>query len=66
MAKCFHSVLVNNGDLKELIPEFFTGKGEFLSNYDGLKLGRRSDGSSVGDVELPPWAASTRSFRAAG
>lgn len=59
MAKCWNSVLINNGDLKELIPEFFTGQGEFLLNGDGLKLGRRSDGSVVGDVELPPWANSS-------
>lgn len=53
---CWQSVLRNNGDLKELIPEFFIGNGDFLVNADGLALGRRQDGSWLGDVALPPWA----------
>lgn len=57
IAGCWESVLRNNGDLKELIPEFFIGSGEFLNNTDGLLLGRRQDGSWLGDVELPPWAS---------
>jgi ABC-type multidrug transport system fused ATPase/permease subunit len=37
----FTSCLSNPADLKELIPEFFCGGGEFLSNGTGLDLGRR-------------------------
>jgi hypothetical protein len=47
-----------SGDLKELIPEFFTGSGTFLVNSENLKLGRRQDRTWVGDVELPNWATS--------
>lgn len=77
--RLFHSisstwkgVLSNQGDVKELIPEFFaldyskgdcsgiisktSSPGEFLDNVLGLDLGTRQDGKRVDDVELPPWA----------
>lgn len=66
------SVLHNRGDVKELIPEFYTLNfnqgmssgvissssmpGEFLDNVLGLDLGTRQDGIRVDDVELPLWA----------
>lgn len=31
--------------------------GNFLLNSDDLKLGRRQDGTWLGDVELPAWAS---------
>eukprot|EP01128_Nolandella_sp_AFSM9_P008885 TRINITY_DN5541_c0_g1_i1.p1 TRINITY_DN5541_c0_g1~~TRINITY_DN5541_c0_g1_i1.p1 ORF type:complete len:533 (-),score=86.27 TRINITY_DN5541_c0_g1_i1:23-1495(-) len=56
------SVKTNVGDLKELIPEFFVGDGKFLVNSDGLKLGRKQDGTWLGDVVLPPWASNAKDF----
>ena len=58
----FSSCLSNPADLKELIPEFFDGEGEFLSNNECLNLGRRHDGDRVDDVELPPWARNPKDF----
>jgi hypothetical protein len=49
-------------DVKELIPEFYSGAGDFLVNSQKLDLGVRQDGKRVGDVELPPWAASPAQF----
>ncbi|KAI0562859.1 WD40-repeat containing protein [Gracilaria domingensis] len=77
--RLFHSirstwegVLRNQGDVKELIPEFYaldfsrgdcsgvlsssSAAGQFLENVLGLDLGIRQDGKRVEDVELPPWA----------
>lgn len=31
-------------------------------NSNRYRLGRQEDGSSVGDVELPPWASSPEEF----
>jgi factor associated with neutral sphingomyelinase activation len=62
VADMWESCLNNPADLKELIPEFFTGTGEFLSNADDLDLGHRSSGERLHDVVLPPWADSTRDF----
>ncbi len=49
---------------QELIPEFFCGAGDFLTNSQDLELGyRTSTGEKVNDVILPPWAKdSPRSF----
>eukprot|EP01125_Pyxidicula_operculata_P009488 TRINITY_DN3125_c0_g1_i2.p1 TRINITY_DN3125_c0_g1~~TRINITY_DN3125_c0_g1_i2.p1 ORF type:complete len:796 (-),score=134.84 TRINITY_DN3125_c0_g1_i2:68-2455(-) len=58
----WESVTKHTGDLKELIPEFFIPPGTFLSNTDDLKLGRKQDGTWVGDVELPPWAKNAKEF----
>jgi hypothetical protein len=67
--RMFHSVremwlscLNNPADLKELIPEFFTGDGDWLSNSENLDLGHRQTGERVNDVELPPWAKNPRDF----
>lgn len=46
---------------QELIPEFFF-LPEMLVNSNRYRLGRQEDGSSVGDVELPPWASSPEEF----
>lgn len=40
----------------QLIPEFFGDDSTFLENKLGLDLGRKQNGSFVGDVILPPWA----------
>ena len=66
--RLFHSieeawtrVLTSTGDLKELTPEFFYSP-HFLRNMNGLDLGKRQDGTVLGDVILPPWAASPEEF----
>lgn len=72
VAATWQGVLTNQGDVKELIPEFYaldyskgdasgivsrkSVPGEFLDNMLGLDLGARQDGKRVDDVELPPWA----------
>jgi hypothetical protein len=62
IADTWESCLTNPTDLKELIPEFFIGSGEFLVNIDDLDLGHRHSGERLHDVELPPWAESPRDF----
>ena len=66
--RLFHSIgdtwrtcLTNMSDVKELIPEFFTNP-EFLRNANELPLGTMQRGHKLGDVELPPWAASPEEF----
>lgn len=49
-------------DFKELIPEFYGTDFTFLENRLGLDLGRRQNGSYVGDVILPPWASDASDF----
>uniref|UniRef100_A0AAQ4Q9K7 Neutral sphingomyelinase (N-SMase) activation associated factor n=1 Tax=Gasterosteus aculeatus aculeatus TaxID=481459 RepID=A0AAQ4Q9K7_GASAC len=49
-------------DFKELIPEFYGTDCGFLENKLRLDLGRRQNGSLVGDVVLPPWASDTGDF----
>ncbi|XP_012285868.1 neurobeachin isoform X4 [Orussus abietinus] len=51
----------DTSDVKELIPEFFF-LPEMLVNSNRYRLGRQEDGSTVGDVELPPWASSPEEF----
>ena len=58
----WESCLTNPTDLKELIPEFFTGSGEFLVNADDLDMGRRHTGDKLGDVVLPRWAKRPADF----
>lgn len=44
------------GDVRELIPEFFTCP-EFLQNLNNLDFGvQQSTGEKIHDVKLPPWA----------
>lgn len=46
----------NEGDVRELIPEFFF-LPEFLTNSNGYDFGvRQGDAGSVDSVVLPPWA----------
>jgi hypothetical protein len=62
IADTWESCLTNPTDLKELIPEFFVGSGEFLLNIDDLDLGHRHSGERLHDVELPAWADSPRDY----
>ena len=58
-SKCWESVMQNSGDVKELPPDVFEGKG--FSNDRGLELGARQTGKRVDDVELP-WGMGPREF----
>lgn len=49
-------------DFKELIPEFYGNDCSFLENKLNLDLGRKQNGSLVGDVVLPPWASDSSDF----
>ncbi|XP_067107617.1 protein FAN isoform X3 [Osmerus mordax] len=49
-------------DFKELIPDFYGDDTSFLVNSLNLNLGRRQDGSWVGEVVLPPWAQDASDF----
>jgi hypothetical protein len=62
ISESWDSCLNNPADLKELIPEFFVGNGDFLVNNDDLDLGHRYNGERLNDVDLPPWAKSSRDF----
>ncbi|XP_030059030.1 WD repeat- and FYVE domain-containing protein 4 [Microcaecilia unicolor] len=46
----------NMSDVRELIPEFFY-LPDFLTNSNQFEFGRMQDGTVLGDVILPPWAA---------
>ena len=66
--RLFHSIpeawtncLTNPTDVKELIPEFFY-LDEFLENSNGFDLGARQNGERLGNVVLPPWAATPGDF----
>ncbi|CAM9756268.1 unnamed protein product [Chrysoparadoxa australica] len=56
------SVCSLQADLKELIPEFYAGTGDFLLNSEKLPLGTTQSGQELGNVELPPWASSAQDF----
>ncbi|XP_023679913.1 WD repeat- and FYVE domain-containing protein 4 isoform X2 [Paramormyrops kingsleyae] len=45
----------NMSDVRELIPEFYY-LPDFLVNSNNFELGCTQDGTTVGDVVLPPWA----------
>ena len=63
ITESWHSALTSTTDVKELIPQFYhPAASAFLINGRGLELGVRQDGSPVGDVVLPPWAASPADF----
>ncbi|MEQ2283404.1 hypothetical protein AMECASPLE_010856 [Ameca splendens] len=49
-------------DFKELIPEFYGNDSSFLENRLNLDLGRKQNGTLVGDVVLPPWASDASDF----
>jgi len=42
--------------MKELVPEFFSSAAFLRNDTAHLPLGRRQDGTTLGDVVLPPWA----------
>ena len=46
-----------HGNVRELIPEFFT-LPEMFDNANNFDFGERQDGSRVHGVRLPPWAKS--------
>ncbi|KAH8068920.1 hypothetical protein JL720_12128 [Aureococcus anophagefferens] len=56
------SVRAASTDLKELIPEFYDGDGEFLVNGRNVPLGVTQAGERLGDVKLPPWARNPADF----
>ncbi|XP_012940404.1 protein FAN [Aplysia californica] len=58
----WNNVLTGASDFKELIPEFFSDCGDFLTHRGIINFGFRNDGRPVGDVELPPWAKSSSEF----
>ena len=60
--EAWRGVLENPSDVKELIPEFYNGSGQFLTNSSALPLGRRGDNTELNDVVLPPWASSPEDF----
>ncbi|XP_045919910.1 protein FAN [Micropterus dolomieu] len=62
IAETWKNCLEGATDFKELIPEFYGSDPSFLENKQSLDLGRRQNGSSVGDVILPAWASDTSDF----
>jgi len=62
--QCYSSLLINQADLKECIPQFYDPKTgvDLLLNSSGLQLGVTQSGKRVGDVELPRWAKSPKDF----
>ena len=59
----YKSILVNNADVKELIPEWFDPDCfDVLINSMGLQLGNLQTGERVNDVLLPAWAKSAKHF----
>ena len=52
----------NQGNVKELIPEFFMDNPAFLTNGLRLDLGVRSNNKRVDDIKLPKWAHSPAEF----
>lgn len=48
--------------VKELIPEFFGEKTDFLVNKMNLNLGVRQNSKKVNDVKLPKWAKTPEEF----
>ena len=57
------NVVKDSADVKELIPEFYQPRGDFLLNKHRLDLGTTQDSKEkVGDVALPPWASSAEDF----
>ena len=63
MQSTYESILSNNADLKELIPEFFDPDCfDLLINSMGLQLGNLQTGERVDDVILPSYAKSAKDF----
>ncbi|KAI5118373.1 hypothetical protein M0805_008701 [Coniferiporia weirii] len=57
LPRAYHSASRDlRGDVRELIPEFFTCP-EFLQNSSNLNFGvQQNTGERIHDVKLPPWA----------
>ena len=51
VAETWAGVTSTNADLKELIPEFYNGDGDFLVNHASLDLGVRANGRRVRGVD---------------
>ena len=62
IAESWNNVLINTSDFKELTPQFYDGDGSFLENRMKINYGKRQNGSVVGHVKLPPWAANPKDF----
>ncbi|CAL8311790.1 unnamed protein product [Merluccius merluccius] len=58
----WNNCLVGATDFKELIPEFYGDDPSFLENKFSIDLGRRQNGSSINEVNLPPWATDASDF----
>ena len=43
-------------------PPFLLSLPEMFVNMNGYKLGKLEDGRELGNVELPPWAATPHEF----
>ena len=61
IGNCWHNVLNNSSDVKELIPEFFYFP-DFLENSNGFNMGYKEAGAQLDHVILPPWAKSPEEF----
>ena len=59
---CWNNWINILSDLKELIPEFYTGDGQFLRNTHRCDLGLNHLAEKVEDVVLPNWAESASDF----
>jgi len=64
MSKAWESVTSLWGnDVKEMIPEFYqTEDSSFLFNTSKTDFGRKTDGTHISDVRLPPWASDAEDF----
>lgn len=64
--KEWESGLENQGNVKELIPEFFMDESEdsgaFLVNSLKIDFGKRHNNKIVDDVKLPKWATDEKDF----
>jgi len=59
---CWNFILNINNEVKEVVPEFYSGCGDFLVNVFGLNFGETSNGKNVDNVVLPKWAKSPSHF----
>ena len=51
-------IMTNSSDLRELIPEFYSGEGEFLVSHLEIEL----DNGKLDSLKLPKWAKSHKDF----
>ncbi|GAM17220.1 hypothetical protein SAMD00019534_003950 [Acytostelium subglobosum LB1] len=61
IAQAYRNTLSSTTDVKELIPEFFY-LPEMFTNQNNFSFGVKQDGRAIGDVILPPWAATPHDF----